>query len=108
MISACNLLVGFFVLKNPPAMPTTDKTKTPKTILQTIMKPNLLLIYLANFLVMCAFTGMEITLGVLGAEHYGLNAEYLGIILGVFGVVMIIVQGKVKNRVCEHITAEFG
>jgi hypothetical protein len=70
------------VLKNPEVKSEEIK-KTPETILQKLKQPNLLLLYLTNFCVMFAFTGMEVCIGILGADYYGLTSTYLGVILGV-------------------------
>jgi hypothetical protein len=58
-----------------------------------VLRPNILLLLFANFCMMFAFTGFEVTLGLLLDEHFHLKEIWLGVILSIFGVVMAIVQG---------------
>jgi len=98
-ISALNLLLGLFVLKNPAKV--AQKQNIP--IKETVLRKNILLCYFANFCMMVAFTGFEVTLGLFLDQHFHLKEIWLGVILSVFGVVMAIIQGGFVRPLKKHL-----
>jgi MFS family permease len=112
-LAGLNLLAGLALLPPPAAMPVrrsgTRRRVQHRAVQERVhglrgalARPQLRPVLLAMFAVTFAFTAMETTFALLGAERFGLGPAGLGAVFAGVGLVLVAVQAGLVGRLTDR------
>lgn len=82
---------------------TSERTLDPRALLRVIAHPVVGLTILVTFIVTFAFSLMETSFGLVAQFAWKLDAEQVGRMLGLIGIVGIVIQGGLIGRLAKRV-----
>lgn len=105
-LSALNWVLAYFMLPESRDLsaPSARRPRPihPKTILEVFKNPAVGACILLTFVMTFAFSMMEASFALFGEAMNGLDAQSIGRLMGVIGVVLIVVQGGMIGRLTKR------
>ena len=107
LICGLNFVLSYFRVKESHHDRSERAHLNWKKVQEIFKRPSLGLLLLTLFASMTAFVSMEATYAIMAKLRYGIDAKEMGIILSICGVVMVVVQGGLVNKLSKSIGEKF-